>query len=88
MSDEKRSRQATETADAALDALAQSHGIAPTRPEPDGAEVPVSDETKRKLLAALNVDIEAATRDGSGCFLPDFLSDAQVWGISIQLYEL
>lgn len=92
MPDEKQSPRSPapveNSADPALDALAQSHGIAPTRPEPDGTEVPVSDETKRKLLAALNVDIEAEKRDGNGCFLPDFLRDAPVWGISIQLYEL
>lgn len=74
--------------DPALDALAQSHGIAPTRPEPDGTEVPISDETKRKLLSALNVDVDAASSIEPLCFLPDFLDEAPVWGLSIQLYEL
>ena len=40
-----------------LDELAQQHGISLTRPSPDGQEVPISNETKRKILTALNVEL-------------------------------
>lgn len=88
MRDGEKETRPVEQADPVLDALAQSHGIAPTRPEPDGTEVPISDETKRKLLLALNVDVEAASSGGPLCFLPDFLDEESVWGLSLQLYEL
>lgn len=89
MRDGDKETRPVEQSDPALDALAQSHGIAPTRPEPDGTEVPISDETKRKLLSALNVDVEAAASNiGQLCFLPGFLDEEPVWGLSLQLYEL
>lgn len=75
---------------ARLDRLALLHGIDPLRPSPDGVPVPVTDESKRRLLLSLGVDVargedqtdpdvtrdEAATRNESTslCFLPDFLS--------------
>jgi 4-alpha-glucanotransferase len=40
-----------------LDELARQHGISLTRPSPDGQEVPISNESKRKILAALNVEV-------------------------------
>ncbi|MGF9692438.1 4-alpha-glucanotransferase [Rhizobium sp. 0TCS1.26] len=72
-----------------LDDLARKHGIAFTRPEPDGTEVPISTETKRRILAALNVSVDGETvPDGPICFLPQVLADRRVWGLSLQLYEL
>lgn len=72
-----------------LDALAELHGIAPTRPEPDGTEVPITQDTKRKLLSALNVTVDGEDLShGPVCFLPQFLSKERVWGLSLQLYEL
>lgn len=72
-----------------LDELALKHGIAPTRPEPDGTEVPISQDTKRKILAALNVSVDGEDLPkGPVCFLPQLLSQQRVWGLSLQLYEL
>lgn len=72
-----------------LDGLARKYGIALTRPEPDGTEVPISQETKRKILAALNVTVDGeGLEQGAVCFLPQLLSDERVWGLSLQLYEL
>lgn len=72
-----------------LDDLAAKHGIAPTRPEPDGTEVPITQDTKRKILAALNVFVEGEDLPhGPVCFLPQLLSQERVWGLSLQLYEL
>jgi 4-alpha-glucanotransferase len=93
---------------AELDNLAREHGISLTRPSPDSGEVPISDETKRKVLEALGIKVPAkggagkSSQDGSGkaqtkkqakkkiaqSYLPKFLGDSRVWGISLQLYEL
>ena len=72
-----------------LDDLARQHGIEFTRPEPDGTEVPISTETKRKILTALNVSVDGeAVPSGPVCYLPQVLADGRVWGFSLQLYEL
>ncbi|NLR97193.1 4-alpha-glucanotransferase [Rhizobium sp. P38BS-XIX] len=85
-----------------LDRLATEQGICLTRPSPDGVEVPISDATKQKLLGALKVDVDPSTdrsvakrpanaRSSKGIaksYLPGFLEDERVWGISLQLYEL
>lgn len=91
-----------------LDDLACQYGISLTRPCPDSGEVPVSDETKRKVLKALGVDLKAkvgASMTGEGqprkrdskrprkkkiprSYIPEFLKNSRVWGISLQLYEL
>ncbi|WP_165217379.1 4-alpha-glucanotransferase [Affinirhizobium pseudoryzae] len=72
-----------------LDGLARKYGIALTRPEPDGSEVEISQDTKRKILAALNVTVDGeGLEQGPVCFLPQLLSDERVWGLSLQLYEL
>lgn len=85
-----------------LDTLARQHGIGLTRPSPDSAEVPISDEAKRKVLAALGVDVTAPSKDAGEpgpmgrkragkipkSYLPPFLETTRVWGISLQLYEL
>jgi 4-alpha-glucanotransferase len=72
-----------------LDDLARQHGIEFTRPEPDGTEVPISTETKRKILSALNVSVDGeAVASGPVCYLPQVLADGRVWGFSLQLYEL
>jgi 4-alpha-glucanotransferase len=89
---------------AILDEFARHHGVSLTRPSPDNVEVPISDKTKRKLLAALNVDLTVArglpegglkrARKGSAkttvakSYVPQFLENSRVWGISTQLYEL
>ena len=85
---------------AELDDLAREHGISLTRPSPDSGEVTISDESKRKLLKALGVDVSAkggptkSSKTGSAkkkipqSYLPEFLGDSRVWGISLQLYEL
>lgn len=84
-----------------LDKLARRHGISLTRPSPDNQEVAISGETKRKILQALKIDLagaadheigaprrEPAAKKIARSFLPDFLSNTPVWGISLQLYEL
>src|SRR5689334_13525400 len=87
-----------------LDRLAVDHGIELNRPSPDGREVPVAEESKAKLLQALRADLGAAknpstpqpiepVKPGSPpangqCFVPDFLFDTRIWGLSLQLYEL
>ncbi|KAF5884913.1 4-alpha-glucanotransferase [Rhizobium sp. PEPV16] len=88
---------------AELDKLARRHGISLTRPSPDNREVAISDETKRKILSALKVDLPGTADPETGAprrepkpaakkiarsFLPDFLSRTRVWGVSLQLYEL
>jgi 4-alpha-glucanotransferase len=67
-----------------LDQLARKHGIGLTRPAIEESEVAVSDETKRRLLAALNADPSANLQ----CYLPAILERGRVWGFSLQLYEL
>lgn len=82
-----------------LNRLAKRHGISLARPGIEQAEVAVSEVTKRKLLAALNIEAGATPRS----FLPDFLmsgnevagnsreldrNGGRVWGFSLQLYEL
>jgi len=85
-----------------LDQLALGHGINLKRPTPGGEAVEISDDTKRRLLHALNVALTDDHTAGSGgqnagphvletaaaCFVPDFLSGERVWGLSLQLYEL
>jgi 4-alpha-glucanotransferase len=79
----------TKTEPSPLDDLARQHGIEFTRPEPDGTQVPISTETKRKILSALNVSVEGeAVPSGPVCYLPQVLADGRVWGFSLQLYEL
>ncbi|MBY5813556.1 4-alpha-glucanotransferase [Rhizobium leguminosarum] len=87
---------------AELDKLARRHGISLTRPSPDNREVAISGETKRKILSALKIDVpgtadheavaprgpKPAAKKIARSFLPDFLSNTRVWGISLQLYEL
>ncbi|AIC30818.1 4-alpha-glucanotransferase protein (plasmid) [Rhizobium etli bv. mimosae str. IE4771] len=88
---------------AELDRLAQWYGISPTRPSPDGREVPISRETKRKILSALKVDLTGVVGHRRGkarrepkpavekiamSYLPSLLSGTRIWGISLQLYEL
>ncbi|ACI58578.1 4-alpha-glucanotransferase (plasmid) [Rhizobium leguminosarum bv. trifolii WSM2304] len=86
---------------AELDKLARRHGISLTRPSPENREVVISAATKRKILSALNIELtedqepgeprRKAKPDGRKIpvsFLPDFLSDTRVWGVSLQLYEL
>ncbi len=86
----------------ALDRLALGHGIDLKRPTPSGEAVEISDDTKRRLLQALSVELIDDHPAGSGgrnagshmlenaasCFVPDFLSAERVWGLSLQLYEL
>lgn len=67
-----------------LDKLAVAHGISLTRPAVEAREAAVSDETKRKLLAAINAD----PAERGKCYLPPHLDRERVWGISLQLYEL
>ncbi|WP_017967434.1 4-alpha-glucanotransferase [Rhizobium leguminosarum] len=86
---------------AELDKLARRHGISLTRHSPDNQEVAISGETKRKILQALKIDLAGAADHEIGAprrqpaakkiarsFLPDFLSNTPVWGISLELYEL
>jgi 4-alpha-glucanotransferase len=88
--------------DSNLDRLAKQHGVSLTRPSPDNVEVAISDDTKRKVLAALGVSVDippqrpARQRAGKHpskkiiphSFLPEFLEASRVWGLSLQLYEL
>jgi 4-alpha-glucanotransferase len=82
--------------DSHLDRLAEEHGISPTRPSPDNVEVPITDVTKQKILAALGVGEQAARRPERKqkskqipkSYLPGVLEKERVWGLSLQLYEL
>jgi 4-alpha-glucanotransferase len=82
--------------DSHLDCLAKEHGISLTRPSPDNVEVPISDVTKRSILAALGVEKKTAQQRAKKqrsktipkSYLPDVLETGRVWGISLQLYEL
>jgi len=85
-----------------VDRLADKHGIDPKRPTPEGTTLEISQETKVKLLRALNVEIptEPSLRPDAAqprsrpaktaptCFVPEFLSTERAWGVSLQLYEL
>lgn len=79
-----------------LDQLAKQHGISLMRPSPDNVEVPISDETKRQVLAALGVDERSAVTQQKQpppkaipqSYLSETLEQGGVWGISLQLYEL
>jgi len=86
-----------------LDRLARENGISLTRPSPDNREVAISDDTKREILAALDVGIAAENTKVKQrskpvakptntvvpqSFLPQFLENTRIWGVSLQLYEL
>ncbi len=89
-----------------LDGLARQYGISLTRPTPDGGEIPISNDTKRKLLKALGLDVKAgpsAKHDDKRpkreskrpnkkkippSYVPEFLGNNRVWGVTLQLYEL
>ena len=84
-----------------LDRLARAHGVSLTRPSPENVEVPITDSAKTKVLAALGVAVDGdtprparlkkkhATREAiPQSYLPAFLEEESVWGISLQLYEL
>lgn len=87
--------------DTLLDRLAEQHGINATRPSPQNVEIPIEAEVKRKLLAALGVpfnglqsmpdpqkDISGFARAIPRSYVPEFLKNQRIWGISLQLYEL
>lgn len=89
--------------DILLDRLAEEHGINATRPSPQNEEIPIEAGVKRKLLAALGVRVDGGQprpdkrQDNEHrhvaeviprSFVPEFLKDEKVWGISLQLYEL
>lgn len=85
-----------------VDRLADDYRIDPKRPTPEGTTLEISQETKVKLLRALNVEISAEpslspdaaqpqsrpAKTAPTCFVPEFLSSERVWGVSLQLYEL
>lgn len=85
-----------------IDELARRHGIGETRPSPDKDAVPVSTETKMKILQALNVDLDtaaersdmAAARQAKPAgplpisYLPSYLENTRIWGITLEPYEL
>ena len=85
-----------------IDEFARRHGIGETRPSPDGHVVTVSTETKTKILAALNVDPDSAAPSGMtaskqrsapseplpASYLPPFLRDNRVWGVTLEPYGL
>lgn len=83
-----------------IDEIARRHGIGETRPSPDKDEVTVSSETKIKILEALNVEIDAedpsepplrTTEKAAplpASYLPPFLKDTRVWGVTLEPYEL
>jgi 4-alpha-glucanotransferase len=85
-----------------LDQLAREHGISLTRPSPENVEVPITDNVKRKVLAALGVAVDSRLQKtvrkspdnhsseeiNLPSYLPEFLETDRVWGISLQLYEL
>ncbi|MEZ2223505.1 4-alpha-glucanotransferase [Rhizobium sp. RCC_161_2] len=91
-------------AEGKLHRLALQHGIDPMLRSPDGQPVPVSDESIQRLLSALNVNVKGEEEEpdvkfgsdapspcpdcAARCFLPEFLSQERVWGLSLQLYEL
>jgi 4-alpha-glucanotransferase len=86
----------------ALDQLALAQGIDLKRPTPDGETVEISDDTKRKILRALDVELTndqtslpvgrnlgaRVIESATLCFVPDLLVRERIWGVSLQLYEL
>ncbi|MFP5078034.1 4-alpha-glucanotransferase [Rhizobium sp. YIM 134829] len=73
------------------------NGIDLMRPGLNGTQTPISDETKRQILEALGIDpadtVTAApprpkAKPIPACFVPAFLGEEKVWGLSLQLYEL
>jgi 4-alpha-glucanotransferase len=89
----------------ALDQLARAYGILSDYVSETGETRTLSDETKRRLLAAMGV--AAASEDEvaasltqapsspewsaeppARCYLPPWLDQERVWGISCQLYSL
>jgi 4-alpha-glucanotransferase len=88
---------------AALDALAQSHGIALAYTSETGEHRIVTDETKRALLSAIGIDaskdvniaafpappaLANETARAAPCFVPQWLPATRVWGMSCQLYGI
>jgi 4-alpha-glucanotransferase len=86
-----------------FDRFATLHGIPPDYEDQQGKIRPVPEATRRKMLEALGISADPADLkredkslqpprlelDGrTSCFLPDFLEESPVWGISLQLYEL
>jgi 4-alpha-glucanotransferase len=84
-----------------IDSLARKHGIAPEYEGTDGVKRLVPHETKLRLLEAIGIaptesdvtDLEAELRQpqpslNQQCYLPSWLTESRVWGISLQLYEL
>ncbi|KQR76019.1 4-alpha-glucanotransferase [Rhizobium sp. Leaf341] len=85
-----------------IDELARQYGIGETRPSPEKKDVAVSTETKIKILAALNVDIDAlgqpevppptqtstTPNNLPASYLPSFLESTRVWGITLEPYSL
>jgi 4-alpha-glucanotransferase len=88
----------------ALDRLAKTYGIEPDYISGTGERRKVSDTTKIALLQALGIpaggedvedslhaapDMAADTPPADArCFVPDWLIDGRVWGITCQLYSL
>jgi 4-alpha-glucanotransferase len=88
---------------AALDALAQSHGIALAYTSETGEHRIVTDETKRALLSAIGIDaskdvniaafpaplaLANETARAAPCFVPQWLPATRVCGMSCQLYGI
>lgn len=86
-----------------FDRFATLHGIPPDYEDQQGKIRPVPEATRRKMLEALGISADPAALkredkslqpprlelDGrTTCYLPDFLKESPVWGISLQLYEL
>nr|CAD6424620.1 4-alpha-glucanotransferase [Rhizobium sp. Q54] len=86
-----------ETDTSNFDEIAALHGIPATYEDLQGQvrEVPVS--TRRRMLKALGVNELSSAGvsppqmeigENTRCYLPRFLEEERVWGISLQLYEL
>ncbi|MCF6369613.1 4-alpha-glucanotransferase [Rhizobium halophilum] len=86
-----------------FDRLASAYGIPPDYEDLQGEVRAVPKATRRRILDALDVpdDLDAMGAEveklkppqlklngQTSCYLPEFLSEGPIWGISLQLYEL
>ncbi len=96
-------KNTAETPSAEFDRLGSLYGVPPDYEDQQSEIRPVPKETRLRILEALGVpvDLQAMRVDAGdrqpprleldgnvACYLPSFLEEAPVWGISLQLYEL
>lgn len=96
-------KSSADAPNAEFDRLASLYGVPPNYEDLQSEVREVPSATRRRILDALGVpaDLDAMRMDTEDrkpprlelgddtvCYLPDFLEETPVWGISLQLYEL